>query len=428
MSYTRILSAILILAAFSLAQGIGPEQVDYNKVKVNPAEMQSELNTRADLLQALKTGNTTKVDSALLVLSYEKVPESAIDSLEILQVNLIRGRYDLAVPQLANILMKKDKKVRYSFANDSLFHYLRNETRFAAHYTDGPVDVEQRARHLKVIEYMTEAAQANIKQEYKDLASILADLLPYYEFSDKGQWIYCSTVFKGISTDSLANIVAVRTEDWVNYHQEMDTIGVLSLFEKMRAFYKKYPESEYSDWIYQKITSLNKHVEGYKRYRNYYLDKLYTGGLGLEAFIGSSAALVVGIPLQYSRFILTPSYIYDNNSYRTKDGSRIEANNLDNFFVTAGFDAFENKWFKIQPFIGGYEFFTTGLQADFRFWMSKTLGSEFHDGTYLSLKFRYMGIYYTSEKTTENAIAEDDRTKEKKWGNWFFVGIGVHFW
>lgn len=77
----KIFFAVLCIWAFALSQD-----------RVNPAEMQGELQTRADLLQALKTGNTTKVDSALLVLSYEKIPESAIDSLEILQVNLIRGR------------------------------------------------------------------------------------------------------------------------------------------------------------------------------------------------------------------------------------------------------------------------------------------------------------------------------------------------
>lgn len=429
MPFTRILSAILILAAFSLAQGIGSEQFNLNKMKVNPAEMQSELNTREDLLQALKTGNTSKVDSALLVLSYEKIPESTIDSLEILQINLIRGRYDLAVPQLANILMKKDKKVRYSFANDSLFHYLRNETRFAAHYRDRPYDRDRRERLKKAKKYMTEAAQANLKQEYKDLAPILADLLPYYEFSDKGQWIYLSTVFKGISTDSLANIVAVRTEDWVNYHQEMDTIGVLSLFEKMRAFYKKYPESEYSDWIYQKITSLNKHVEGYKRYRNYYLDKLYTGGLGLELFIGNSSTFVVGIPIQISRFILTPSYISGESSITIKEDQASVRDGFDEFFITAGIDVYENKWLKFQPFAGGAEsFFTVGLQGDFRFWMSKTPGSEFHDATYLSLKFRYMGIYHDTKTATSDETEEVEWTEEKEWSHRFFIGIGVFFW
>ena len=431
MSYTRILSAILILAAFSLAQGIGSEKVNFNKMKVNPAEMQSELNTREALLQALKTGNTTKVDSALHVLSYEKIPESAIDSLEILQINLIRGRYDLAVPQLANILMKKDKKVRYSFANDSLFHYLRNETRFAAHYTDGPVDVEQRARHLKVIEYMTEAMQAGIKQEYKDLAGILVDLAPYYEISDKGQWIYLSNAFKDISTDSLANIICVRTEKRIyailDFHQEIDTNATKSISEKIQAFCKKYPESEYSDWLSEETRSFDSHLNDYKRYRNYYEEKLYTGGLGLELFIGNSSTFVVGVPIQISRFILTPSYINGESSITIKEDQAKVRNDFDEFFVTAGIDVYENKWLKIQPFAGGWDFFTAGLQADFRFWMSKTPG-EVHSAEYMTLKFRYMGIYHDTKTATGDETEEDELAEEKQWEHRFFVGIGVHFW
>ena len=180
-----ILFLVLCVCVFVLAQD-----------KVNPAEMQSELKTRDDLLQALKTGDMTKVDSVLLVLSYEKIPESAIDSLEILQVNLIRGRYDLAVPQLANIFMKAGQKVRFSFANDSLFQYLRNETRFAAEYNDRPGNLDQRERLLKLKKYLTDAAQANMKQEYRDLASILVDLYPYYHFFNIEFWIYLGWLCK----------------------------------------------------------------------------------------------------------------------------------------------------------------------------------------------------------------------------------------
>jgi hypothetical protein len=432
MPFTRIISALLLLAALALAQGIGSEQFNFNKMKVNPAEMQSELNTREDLLQALKTGNTAKVDSALHVLSYEKIPESAIDSLEILQINLIMGRYDLAVPQLANILMKKNKKVRYSFANDSLYEYLRNETQFAAHYTGGPVDVEQRARHLKVIEYMTEAMQAGIKQEYKDLAGILVDLAPYYEISDKGQWIYLSNAFKDISTDSLANIICVRTEERIyailDFHQEIDTNATKPISEKIQAFCKKYPESEYSDWLSRETRSFDSHLDDYKRYRNYYEEKLYTGGLGLELFIGSSSTFVVGIPIQISRFILTPSYINGESSITIKKDQVKARNDFDEFFVTAGIDVYENKWLKIQPFAGGWDFFTAGLQGDFRFWMSKTPGSGFHDATYLSLKFRYMGIYHDTKTATSDETEEVEWTEEKEWSHRFFIGIGVFFW
>ncbi|MBR1745042.1 MAG: hypothetical protein IJ734_03500 [Fibrobacter sp.] len=427
MPYTRILSTLLLFAAFALAQGIGSEQVDFNKVKVNPAEMQSELNTRADLLQALKTGNTTKVDSALLVLSYEKVPESAIDSLEILQVNLIRGRYDLAVPQFANMLMKERKKVRYSFANDSLYHYLRNESRFAAEYTDRPAERDLEERHLKLKEYMTEAAQANIKQEYKDLAEILVDLHPYFILYDTGYWIYLKTLSENISPDSMANIIRIRSEEHVDFHNDIDTLAATMMLIRMEAFCENYPESEYSEWLKRVSRNIEDSLKRYKEFRAYYKDKFYTGGLGLELFIGNSSTFVVGVPIQISRFILTPSYINGESSITIKEDQAKVRNDFDEFFVTAGIDVYENKWLKIQPFAGGWDFFTAGLQADFRFWMSKTPG-EFHGAEYMTLKFRYMGIYHDTKTATSDETEEDELAEEKQWDHRFFVGIGVHFW
>ena len=428
MPYKRILSTLLLFAAFAFSQGIGPEQVDYNKVKVNPAEMQSELNTRADLLQALKTGNTTKVDSALLVLSYEKVPESAIDSLEILQVNLIRGRYDLAVPQFANMLMKERKKVRYSFANDSLYHYLKNETRIAPRHHWHRAERDQEGRHLKLKGYMTEAAQANIKQEYKDLASIFVDLHPYFILYDKGYWIYLGSIFEDISPDSMANIIRIRSEEGVDFHNDIDTLAATMMLIRMEAFCENYPESEYSEWLKRVSRNIEVSIKRYKEYRAYYKDKFYTGGLGLELFIGNSSTFVVGVPIQISRFILTPSYINGESSITIKEDQVKERNDFDEFFVTAGIDVYENKWLKIQPFAGGWDFFTAGLQGDFRFWMSKTPGSEFHDATYLSLKFRYMGIYHDTKTATSDETEEDELAEEKQWDHRFFVGIGVHFW
>lgn len=427
MPYKRILSTLLLFATFAFSQGIDPEQVDYNKVKVNPAEMQSELNTRADLLQALKTGNTTKVDSALLVLSYEKVPESAIDSLEILQVNLIRGRYDLAVPQFANMLMKERKKVRYSFANDSLYHYLRNESRFAAEYTDRPAERDLEERHLKLKGYMTEAAQANIKQEYKDLASIFVDLHPYFILYDKGYWIYLGSIFEDISPDSMANIISIRSEEHVDFHNDIDTLAATMMLIRMETFCENYPESEYSEWLKRVSRNIEDSLKRYKEFRAYYKDKFYTGGLGLELFIGNSSTFVVGVPIQISRFILTPSYINGESSITIKEDQAKVRNDFDEFFVTAGIDVYENKWLKIQPFAGGWDFFTAGLQADFRFWMSKTPG-EFHGAEYMTLKFRYMGIYHDTKTATSDETEEVEWTEEKEWDLRFFVGIGVHFW
>ena len=99
------------------------------------------------------------------------------------------------------------------------------------------------------------------------------------------------------------------------------------------------------------------------------------------------------------------------------------------FFITAGIDVYENKWLKIQPFAGGYDLFTAGLQVDYRFWMSKTRGSEFHDATYLTVKLRYMGIYYAPDVATVGYnLSEEEPSIEKKWYNRVYLGVGIHFW
>ena len=409
--------AILCSCAITLGQNANFDQMDYNKVKVNPTDMAEFQDARNSLWLALKNGDIEKVDAALEYLSHEEIPESALDSLELLQINLLLKRYDQAIPQFANMLMKGRKKVRYSFAYDSLFHYLRNETRFAAEYTDRSAERDQAERHMKLKGYMTEAAQANIKQEYKDLASIFADLHPFYHFFDKGFWTYLITINKVPDNDSLANIISQRVEDRVDLHQEMDTVAVKLMIERIQAFCEKYPKSEYSEWLQTVSREIADTQNRYKEFRNYYKEKLYTGGLGIELFpLGfSESSLLLGVPVQISRLIVTPSMFLGGEF-------------SDAFFITAGIDVYENKWLKIQPFAGGYDLFTAGIQADFRFWMSKTPG-EFHSATYMTLKFRYMGIYYAPDIATVGYNpSEEEPSIEKKWYNRVYLGLGIHFW
>ena len=409
--------AILCSCAITLGQNANFDQMDYNKVKVNPTDMAEFQDARNSLWLALKNGDIEKVDAALEYLSHEEIPESALDSLELLQINLLLKRYDQAIPQFANMLMKGRKKVRYSFANDSLFHYLRNETRFAAEYTDRSAERDRKERHLKLKGYMTEAAQANIKQEYKDLASIFVDLHPYFVLYDKEYWIYLGSIFEDISPDSMANIIRIRSEEGVDFHNDIDTLAAPMMLIRMEAFCENYPESEYSEWLQTVSRKIADTQNRYKEFRNYYKEKLYTGGLGIEFFpLGfSESSLLLGVPVQISRLIVTPSMFVG--------GKFSEA-----FFITAGIDVYENKWLKIQPFAGGYDLFTAGIQADFRFWMSKTPG-EFHSATYMTLKFRYMGIYYAPDIATVGYNpSEEEPSIEKKWYNRVYLGVGIHFW
>lgn len=410
--------AILCSCAIALGQNANFDQMDYNKVKVNPTDMAEFQDARNSLWLALKNGDIEKVDAALEYLSHEEIPESALDSLELLQINLLLKRYDQAIPQFANMLMNARKKVRNSFADDSLFQYLRTETRFAAEYWDRPAERDRKERLLKTTSYLTEAARANVKPENKDLASILEDLHPYYHIFDKGYWIYSAKMFKReLSNDSVANIISQRVEDRVDLHQEMDTVAAKPMLEKMQAFCETYPESEYSEWLKNISWEIERVQNSYKRYRNYYEEKLYTGGLGLEFFpLGfSESSLLLGVPVQISRLIVTPSMFVGGEF-------------SDAFFITAGIDVYENKWLKVQPFAGGYDLFTAGLQVDYRFWMSKTPG-EFHSATYMTLKIRYMGIYYAPDVATVGYNpSEEEPSIEKKWYNRIYLGLGLHFW
>lgn len=409
--------AVLCFCSFVLAQGADYEQDVFLSVKIDPVDMFDEWKVRDNLLHALKEGDVAKADAALEFLSQAKVPESAIDSLELLQVNFILGRYDLAVPQFANLLKKAGKRVRYSFAYDSLFHYLRNETRIAPRHHWHRAERDQEGRHLKLKGYMTEAAQANIKQEYKDLASIFVDLHPYFILYDKGYWIDLGSIFEDISPDSMANIIRIRSEEGVDFHNDIDTLAATMMLIRMEAFCENYPESEYSEWLKRVSRNIEDSLKRYKEFRAYYKDKFYTGGLGLEFFpLGfSESSLLLGVPVQISRLIVTPSMFVGGEF-------------SDAFFITAGIDVYENKWLKIQPFAGGYDLFTAGIQADFRFWMSKTPG-EFHSATYMTLKFRYMGIYYAPDIATVGYNpSEEEPSIEKKWYNRVYLGVGIHFW
>ncbi len=402
---------ILCFCMFVLAQGADYEQDVFLSVKIDPVDMFDEWKARDNLLHALKEGDVAKADAALEFLSQAKVPESAIDSLELLQVNFILGRYDLAVPQFANMLMKAGKNVRYSFADDGLKEYLKKETRFAAHYRDRPGDRDHRQRVEKAESYLKSAMQANIKQEYKDLAQILIETQPFWEIYDKDCFTYSwdhSLNEYGISkdVDFLANVIRVRASSHKYYRGvDVDTTRIERALEKMKEFCEKYPESEYFSWIKKNVVDFDEYLNGYKKFRRYYVDRLYTGGLGFEVFFDVlNQTLMFGVPIQYSRFIFTP-YFYKSDE--VGGGG----------YLSLGYDAYETKRFKVQPYLTLGSSFGSGAQAEWRFWMESAPDTKFNVASYLSLKLRYM-LGYTLKYST----------KEWNWCNFIFVGLGFHFW
>ena len=160
--------------------------------------------------------------------------------------------------------------------------------------------------------------------------------------------------------------------------------------------------------------------------RHYYYDFFYTGGIGGEYFISTSnSSFELNVVLQYKRFILTANYGQDDDF-------------LYGWNVLLGVDVFENKFFKIVPFVGGYDPWMAGLQFEFRPWISE-MGHDAPIGGYLSLKAKYVFKY--GENGCESGTAKDGvmrcyvdgipagRESDKKLAKHrFYLGVGFHIW
>ncbi|MBR2091212.1 MAG: hypothetical protein IJ905_12865 [Fibrobacter sp.] len=137
------------------------------------------------------------------------------------------------------------------------------------------------------------------------------------------------------------------------------------------------------------------------------MERFYTGGIGGEFFISpSNSDCELNIVLQYKRFILTASHGQDPDF-------------LYGWNVLLGVDVFENKLFKIVPFVGGYNTWMAGMQFEFRPWISE-MGHDAPIGGYLSLKAKYVFKY------GENGGKADDYKKNSK--HRFYLGVGFHLW
>jgi hypothetical protein len=202
-------------------------------------------------------------------------------------------------------------------------------------------------------------------------------------------------------------IYQMRYGVWKDDFVDKDSVYYDSLFSMFASFQNNYPDSEFRSWAIKHRHLANQTRERDFRRQHYYLDRLYTGGIGGEFFISpSNSDCELNIVLQYKRFILTANHGQDPDF-------------LDGWNVLLGVDAFENRFFKIVPFVGGYKSWMAGMQFEFRPWISE-LGGEFPIGGYLSFKAKYVFKY------GENGGEADDYKKHSK--HRFYLGVGFHIW
>lgn len=399
----NLFARILFLAFCSLCfAGAAPSSVN-DTVSVSPAKLDSIVAGRNLVYQSLKKGdNNSALEAAASLRAMSPVPEFALDDLELMEIYLMTDQFDSAMVMWGRIYSTALEKVRYSYVSDSLLAHLNGTYNFL-------IDKTFRTDSLKV-KSLFERALKNVKsQEYRDLALIIKDLEPEYILNSK----FRANHYYGCNRDDDCG----KVESYPNLQSEMyvrveggyleshfDTTGLDVVIAQLENFKKNYPESEFIPWIQKLLEWRTSQRKSFVHRSNYYNERLYTGGIGIEAW-GSIRSMLVGVPIQFGRvafdFLLGGIDHYGGT-----------------FLATVGVDVFETKRFKVVPFVGGKNPFVAGAQFEYRPWIFPCSANGI--GEYISFKFRYMAMY--------GKVKTEDGAKKKEFHNGFFLGVGMHVW
>jgi hypothetical protein len=396
----KVLIGLLLLNALSFADSqrfYSPETKEWFQ------------KSRSSLLESLKNGDSSRVVSIIDSLREKSPDEYAIDNLEVMEAYFLVGRYDLAFPLWTVELEKRDNVVGYSFVSDSLLEYLDQNMNFA---------------DSRVLENVLQKAMYNAgSTELQDFAMILYELSPYFDVKNKYNATHVRTwedghvVYKPILENiQEESIFLIRVSDFHFYRPGVDMDNLKELAAKMDKFEQNYPQSSYISWVQKEHKLLLDVIGDIPRHFDYTVDRLYTGGVGFEAWY-SASGVEFAVPLQRWRILIIPTYFM---------GSEDDEND---FYVNLGFDAFELKRFKVVPFVGFGTAFVAGGQLEFRGWLESRPDPKFHVATYLSLKMKYEASYGERTVKTENVSVDGENSrKEKSFRHRFFVGLGLHLW
>jgi hypothetical protein len=396
----KVLIGLLLLNALSFADSqrfYSPETKEWFQ------------KSRSSLLESLKNGDSSRVVSIIDSLREKSPDEYAIDNLEVMEAYFLVGRYDLAFPLWTVELEKRDNVVGYSFVSDSLLEYLDQNMNFA---------------DSRVLENVLQKAMYNAgSTELQDFAMILYELSPYFDVKNKFNATHVRTwedghvVYKPILENiQEESIFLIRISDFHFYRPGVDMGNLKELAAKMERFEQSYPQSSYISWIKKEHKHLLDVIGDLPGSLDYTVGRLYTGGIGFEAWY-SASGVEFAVPLQRWRILIIPTYFIDN------------ADDENDFYVNLGFDAFESTRFKVVPFVGFGSTFVAGGQFEFRVWKESRPDPKFHVASYLSLKMKYEASYGDRTVKTENVTDEGESTrKEKSFKHRLSVGLGFHFW
>ena len=318
------------------------------------------------LYQALQQGASSE---EILQLMEQQVSEDPfISNYEKLQLYLLLGKYELATDLWINKYIKDEPRVKH-------FPSTKN---YLGEYLDSCINLKDT---LTISEQIGLIKESNIPEDSKKLIEILSTvpvIINRYGYHIPNR-------------NLIRDIVLAEKQSTELYEISLASLDVFAC---------DFPNSKYASLVpqFKQIIQADYDREHPKLDPAVY--KVYTGGIGIEAFYSFSKNYSFCFPIQISQFIVTPT-IFDGR-----------------FYASIGFDAFDSKRFKIQPFASVRDFGKdkiakiVGTQFDWRILLEKRADSKLGIQGYISLKLKYLAEWH----------------EKKDIQNHFMVGLGAHFW
>lgn len=421
-----LISLILCVGLFSFSFSASTKLENFwaELEKINNLDKRFLGDTRDSLLQAVKEKDVESTRHFVDVLSDSAYEEHALDKSELIQIFFLTDQLDSAIITLAK------ERVRSIECDDEDERYCRVQNMWFSAFNDNLTEYLYENMDLSKVsniqEQLNRVANSDIEEEYKELAELMKDVMNG-EFLNVNRPYVCDSACQAFNYGHREAGRAHRFGYDRNSAVERDTLFYDSLISRLDDYQKRYPNSKFNLLIQRE-----KHDAESRRGMLIYVDRYYewyyyTGGFGAEAFISpSNESYEWNIVLQYQRFVLTVSYSLDDDYHS-------------GWNILAGFDAFENKYFKIVPFIGGYDPWMAGLQLEFRPWISNLYRDVISFGSYFSIKAKYVFKY--GENGCEAGTGKDGklrcyvdgspdgRERDKKLAKHrFYLGVGFHIW
>ncbi len=427
---------VLLLTVFTFAASSLDEEKTARRAlieKLDDVGKKHLADTRDSLLTSLQEKDVDAVFRYVKLLTDSTYGEYALDKYELLQVYLLMDQFDSAI---VTLVRDYDQHI-YSHRDGYHISYYRNQWYSAfddklIEYLDANMDLTKREL---LQEQLSRILDSDVRSDYKDLADLM-----YMEFSRD----VIKNKYKACHVGKLMTNIC-HQPDFVNEIRygssdeefaPKDTAFYDSLISKIADFQIKLTIPEFSFWAKKQLdfekenrkkavstlyskehTKESKCVKGC-----YYEERLYTGGIGFEFFVGMG--FEVALALQNRIFILDLGFTKDDEGYGR--------------FITLGIDVYETKYLKVVPFAGWRNPFVAGLQFEYRPWISERT-DEFKIGEYVTIKAKLEMRYgYKSMENNENGcngadecsgLVEKELDKgPRKLRPHIFGGVGFHFW